>query len=110
DDEILTYQVFGPAVDVVAAAMTPLLALVVASLVGLALWLLGRGVTPESLLPTFALAIVTGLIAVNKVGSPQFVTWLSAVVILGLIASANGGPSFRFPAALVLVIALLTQV
>lgn len=110
DDEILTYQVFGPYADAVAAVMTPVLAVVVAAIVGLAIWLLGRGVRPEALLPSFALALVTAMIAVNKVGSPQFITWLSAAIIIGLIAQPNGTAGFRVPAALVLVIALLTQI
>ncbi|WP_403020326.1 glycosyltransferase 87 family protein [Salinibacterium sp. GXW1014] len=110
DEEILTYQVFGPHVEVVAAIMTPLLALVAAAIVGLALWLLGRGVRPEALLPPFVLALVTAMIAVNKVGSPQFITWLSAAVIIGLVAKPNGAAAFRMPAVLVLVIALLTQI
>jgi hypothetical protein len=110
DDEILTYQVFGPGADIVARVMTPLLAVAVLSIAVFAVWLLGRGVRPASLLPPLALALVTALIVVNKVGSPQFITWLAPVVVFGLIAARSGGPSFRVPAIMVLVIALLTQV
>src|SRR5690606_10352506 len=108
DDDILTYQVLAPAVDLVAGRMTPLLALTATELVLLAVWLLGRGVRPEALLPPFALALVTALIAVNKVGSPQFISWLAAVIILGLVSKGVGGCSFRWPAVLALVIAGLT--
>ncbi|MCW4386616.1 glycosyltransferase 87 family protein [Salinibacterium sp. SYSU T00001] len=109
DDSILTYQVFGPGVDLLARIMTPLLAAAAVALVTIAVWLQGRGVRSEALLPPFALALVTTLIAVNKVGSPQFVTWLATVVVFGIVASRSGGPSFRGPAVLTLVIALLTQ-
>ena len=50
------------------------------------------------------------MILFNKVGSPQFVTWLAVPIVLGLSTAATGrGTSFRFPAALALVIAGLTQ-
>ncbi|MCC6855749.1 MAG: hypothetical protein IT189_06770 [Microbacteriaceae bacterium] len=62
------------------------------------------------LLPSLSLALVTALIAFNKVGSPQFVSWLAVPVVLGLATRAAGhGRSFRTPAIMVLVIAGLTQ-
>ncbi|TQL48557.1 uncharacterized protein DUF2029 [Homoserinimonas aerilata] len=110
DDGILTYQVRGDGVDIVAQLMTPLLALVAVAIAVLAVWLLGRGAKPAALLPPFALALVTALIAVNKVGSPQFVAWLAAPIVLGLVAHAAGrASSFRVPALIVAVIAGLTQ-
>lgn len=110
DDDILTYQVFGPGSDVVARVMTPVLAVVVAAIAVFAVWLLGRGARQQALLPPLALALVTALIAVNKVGSPQFIAWLAPVIVFGLIAARSEGLSFRWPAALALVIAGLTQV
>ena len=51
------------------------------------------------------------LIVFNKVGSPQFVSWLAVPIVLGLSTAATGrGISFRTPAILALVIAALTQV
>ena len=67
---------------------------------------LRRGVVPSDLLSPLVLALVACLIAFNKVGSPQFVTWLAAPVILGLVTSGRG---FRTPAILVAVIAALTH-
>jgi len=62
------------------------------------------------LLPVLCLALVSALITVNKVGSPQFIAWLAVPVILGLATSASGaGHSFRTPAILVLVLAGLTH-
>jgi hypothetical protein len=57
-----------------------------------------------------SLALVSALIVVNKVGSPQFISWLAVPIVLGLLTSGrDGAPSFRVPAALTLVIAALTH-
>lgn len=110
DTGILTYQVEGPGSAAAATLTTPLLALAVAVIAGLAWWSLWRGALTGDLFPPVALALVTALIAFNKVGSPQFVVWLSVPIILGMVTSAAGwGRSFRTPAILGLVIAALTQ-
>lgn len=110
DTAILTYQLHGPGVDLAASIATPLLAVVAAALLVLAIVIARRGVPAGELLPPLALAITTALILFNKVGSPQFVTWLAVPIVLGLSTAASGrGPSFRFPASLALVIAGLTQ-
>jgi hypothetical protein len=60
--------------------------------------------------PVLALLFVAVLIAVNKVGSPQYVGWYAVPVVWGLVA---GYPSARrfLPVAIgVLPLALLTQV
>jgi hypothetical protein len=110
DQAILTYQVVGPHAVDAAAVMTPLLAVVTAVLLLLGVVATRRGVPAAELLPLLTLAITSGLILFNKVGSPQFVTWLAVPVVLGLTASITGrGVSFRVPVALTLVIAGLTQ-
>ena len=54
---------------------------------------------------------MAALIGFNKVGSPQFISWLAVPILLGLVTHAAGhGGSFRQPALLGLVIAGLTQV
>lgn len=111
DNEILTYQVQGPGIEVAAALMTPLLGLAVLVVALLGVRATRAGASAGDLFPPLALALVTTLIAVNKVGSPQFIGWLAVPVVLGLATSASGhGRSFRFPASLALVIAALTQV
>jgi len=111
DTSILTYQLHGQGVQTAAAIATPLLGLVTIALLALAIVVVRRGATAAELLPPLALAITTALILFNKVGSPQFVTWLAVPIIFGLSTAATGrGASFRFPAALGLVIADLTQV
>jgi hypothetical protein len=57
-------------------------------------------------LAPLSLAIVLGLLVFNKVGSPQFVLWLAAPIVLGV---ATRGREFRTFAVLGLVIAALTQ-
>jgi hypothetical protein len=110
DQAILTFQVVGPGAVVAAAIMTPLLAAVTGGLLVLGLVATRRGVPVPELLPPLMLALTTALIFFNKVGSPQFVTWLAVPVALGLTASLTGrGGSFRTPAVLTLVIAGLTQ-
>ena len=46
------------------------------------------------------------MIAFNKVGSPQFIGWLAAPVIFGLLVRPA---TWRLPAVLVAVLAALTQ-
>ncbi|MBX3098226.1 MAG: DUF2029 domain-containing protein [Salinibacterium sp.] len=109
--QILTYQVRGPGIEIAAALMTLLLGITVAAIAALGIRASRVGASAGDLFPPLTLALVAALIAVNKVGSPQFIGWLAVPVVLGLATSAAGhGRSFRFPAALVLVIAGLTQV
>ena len=111
DREILTYQLQGPGVDVAAALSTPLLALAVAAIAVLGIVGARRGREPAILLPPLILALTAVLILFNKVGSPQFASWLAVPVIFGLVtARLDGGRSFRVPAVLALLIGALTQV
>jgi hypothetical protein len=110
DRDILTYQVRGPGVEITAMLMTPLLALVALAVCAIGLWAVRRGAGSIELLGPLALALVCALIAVNKVGSPQFMSWLAVPIIMGLATNAAGrGVSFRLPAALGLALAGLTQ-
>jgi len=110
DDTLFTFQVTGDGVDAVAAAMTPLLAVAVATLVLLAVVAHHRGAEPIRLLPVLSLALVAALVVVNKVGSPQFAVWLAAPIVLGLLMHHRRGVPFAVPAALALAIVTLTQV
>jgi len=110
NQDILTYQVTGPGADFVSMIMTPVLA--VAALATCALGVLAARRRPPvtELLPLLSLALVTCLIAFNKVGSPQFMSWLAVPVLFGLVtAHAGGGRSFRSPAIIAAVIGALTQ-
>ncbi|WP_200932279.1 glycosyltransferase 87 family protein [Yonghaparkia sp. Root332] len=109
DRDILTWQVFGEGSQQAAALATPLLAIVVLAIVALGLLALRAGAPEARLVPALALALVAALIVVNKVGSPQFGTWLAAPVVLGILWRARGGASFAVPAGLALAIGALTQ-
>ncbi|MGR0220263.1 hypothetical protein [Agromyces sp. ZXT2-6] len=107
DRDILTFQVEGPGADAAAAVTTPLMALGVAAVLAAGVRAAMRRAPVATLLPPLALAFTTVLMLANKVGSPQFVTWLAAPVILGIVL---GGSRFLTPAALTASIALLTHV
>ncbi|MBF4573835.1 DUF2029 domain-containing protein [Herbiconiux sp. VKM Ac-1786] len=107
DMQILTFQVTGPGSDVAAMLMTPLLVVAVAAVLLFAVYVVRKGAPATHVLPPLALALVMALIVFNKVGSPQFMVWLSAPIILGLVTQ---GRRFFWPAVLAFVMAGLTQV
>ncbi|WP_438855281.1 glycosyltransferase 87 family protein [Agromyces sp. M3QZ16-3] len=107
DRDILTFQIEGPGADVAAALTTPLMLIGLAAVLGVGVLAARRGAHVAALLPPLALAFTVVLMIANKVGSPQFVTWLAAPVVLGLVL---GGARFTTPAALAAAIAVLTQV
>jgi hypothetical protein len=106
DQQILTFQITGPGTEAVIGMMTPLLALAVVGTVLVAVLASRRGASVSRLFPSLALALVVVLIAFNKVGSPQFQTWLVAPVLVGLLYR---GRAFAWPAGIALVLAALTQ-
>lgn len=106
DSDMLTFQVAGPHVDEVIAAMTPLLAIAVAAIAAMGAFKAARGATTLTLLPPLSLALVTALIVMNKVGSPQFLTWLIAPLVLSIVLDRHRA----WPLALLgLAAAALTQ-
>jgi len=110
DRSILSFAVTGPGADVAIAWMTPVLAIAALGIAALGVRALRAGASAADLLPPLALALTVSLIAFNKVGSPQFIGWIAAPMLLGLVAHAAGtGRSFRTPALLGLAIAALTQ-
>lgn len=106
DQELLTFQVTGAEVDTVIAAMTPVLAVVALALAALGAVKAWRGVSFVRLFPPLALALVVSLIVTNKVGSPQFQTWLIPVLVFALAVDRR---RWAWPAVLVLVAGALTQ-
>ncbi len=110
DQGVLTYQMRGFGVETASTLMTPLLALVMLAITALAVLAVRNRAAMQDLLPSLSLAYVAAFIAFNKVGSPQYMTWLAVPVILGLATNAAGyGRSFRTPAILAAVLAALTQ-
>jgi hypothetical protein len=106
DHDILTFQVSGPGTALASALTTPLLALVAAGILVLGWWAQRRGAAFDELFPPLVLALTVSLIAFNKVGSPQFITWLAAPGVLGIVLL---GRRWLLPAVLALVLAALTQ-
>jgi hypothetical protein len=105
-----TFEVVGPQSLGVAALLTPVLGFVVLCLLVLGFVATRRGTPVTELLAPLALALVTAFIAFNKVGSPQYISWLTVPILLGLATRSMGfGRSFRFPAGVALVSAALTQ-
>lgn len=111
DTVINTFEVLGPNAAAMAALLNPLLGLAVIVIAVLGVVAVQRGAAVTELLAPLSLTFVTAFIVFNKVGSPQYMTWLAVPIILGLTTKALGfGRSFLFPAIIALVIAALTQV
>lgn len=103
--EILTFQITGVGTDAVTAVLTPLMVLAAAAITAIGAVKAVRGASFPRLFPPLALSLVVVLIVTNKVGSPQFQTWLIAPVILWI---AIDGLRARVPAVLVLILCALT--
>ena len=85
DPDILTYQVAGPNIDVVIALMTPLLVIAVLAVAALGAFKVMRGGSFGRVMPPLALALVLVFIVFNKVGSPQFQTWMIAPLVFAVV-------------------------
>ncbi|KAA9111175.1 glycosyltransferase 87 family protein [Microbacterium rhizomatis] len=106
DPDMLTFQVTGPGLNVVIAIMTPLLALAVLSVAGLGAFKAWRRASFVSLFPALALGLVLAFIVFNKVGSPQYISWIAAPLAVGLVIDRR---RWWKPAWLGLGIAVMTQ-
>ena len=110
NQNINTFEVTGPQTIAVAALLNPLLGLAVLVIAALGVLAMQRGAAVTELLAPLALALVTAFIVFNKVGSPQYMTWLAVPILLGLATHTTGhGRSFRVPAIVALAAAGLTQ-
>lgn len=106
DRDILTYQITGPGAATAASLTTPAMAAGVLAVALVGVRAARHGAPIGRILAPVALSLVVVLMLANKVGSPQFATWLAAPVILGL---ATVPRRFAVPAALAAVVALLTH-
>jgi hypothetical protein len=105
--DLLTFQVSGDGVDIAGAASNIALAVAVLSVLALGWIRLRRGSPVIRVLAPLSLALVMCLIVFNKVGSPQFMTWIVAPMVLGLIVDRA---RFAPVAVVALAMAVLTQV
>lgn len=104
--DIITFEVTGPGVDAVAAVMTPVLALVVVAVAATGALKAWRGASFATLFPSLGLALVLAFIVTNKVGSPQYMTWLVPPLVLAVVLDRW---RWAGPAAVVLFVSGLTQ-
>lgn len=119
DEALITYQVVGPGTTVAAAALDAALVAGVVTVAGWVLVLRRRGTAQAALLPA-SLTLATLLVVANKVGSPQYLTWLVPPVVVALASAIPARPAgagghrergwVRGAAVLTLVASALTQV
>ena len=106
DQQLLTYQVRGTGVEVVAALSTLVLVGAILITAYLAMVARRRRASAGAVLSVTALTAVLDLIFFNKVGSPQYIEWLAIPIIFGILLNRRG---WMFPAITGLVLAGLTQ-
>lgn len=106
DTVILTFQVMGDGTGLVADLSSVLLGIGFVGTLIWGFWLHRRGSSPAHVLPAVALTLTLVLIVFNKVGSPQYIGWLAAPVIAGLVLEQR---RFIAPAVIAFVLAALTQ-
>lgn len=104
--DMLTFEVSGPGSLATSQAMTPFMVLAAVAACLVSIVHVRRGAAAISVLPTLAMTLVLILVVLNKVGSPQYITWLIAPIVLGLMWQPA---RWWRPAAFVLVICGLTQ-
>ena len=107
DPRLLDVEVIGDGTRQAALATSVVMAVLVLAVVVLAAVIARRN--PGGAARMFApllLALTLVLIVTNKVGSPQYVTWLGPPIVLGLMTDR---PRFARLAACILAVALLTQ-
>lgn len=88
DREIYTFQVYGPGVRDVAALATPVLVAVVAVVAALGVVAVRRSHGQEATV-WLAVSLIAAMIVTNKVGSPQFMVWLTVPALLLVEAGAR---------------------
>lgn len=103
--EILTFQIGAEGADAVGTVLTPLMAAAVVVITAVGALKALRGAAFPRLFPPLAMSLVAALIVCNKVGSPQFQTWLIAPAVLWLVLDRVRA---RGPAVLVLALCALT--
>lgn len=106
DKEIITNQVSGDWVSLISALMTPAMAIAIAITVWLGFKASRFGAQRNQLFAAIALTAVLDLIVFNKVGSPQFMSWIAIPVIAWILLEKRISKFLLFS---VLAIAALTN-
>ncbi len=106
DTVMMTFQVSGNLASEASALMTLAMAVALAITAWLTYRAARSGAKYREIMPVAVLTATLDLIVFNKVGSPQFVTWLAVPIILGLLFRAK---SWRLPMFASVAIALLSN-
>lgn len=106
DRDIWTYQVDSDGVGMVAALATPLLVGAVVVLCALGALAVRRSHGREAIV-WLAVALVAAMIVTNKVGSPQFVLWLT---VPALLLAELGARRHWIGVGAILAVSVATQV
>lgn len=104
--EIITYEVSGPGTLLVAALTTPALVLLGSVVLLLGVRARARGARLFALMVPMSTAFIATAIALNRVVSPQFLSWL---IVPAVLALAWGRPHARPLALGIAALGLLTQ-
>lgn len=104
NEAISTYEVKGPGSSSILALLSPLLLLTILLIAALAVRA-DRRQHPDLFTWVF-LATTTSLIVFNKVGSPQFVSWLAVPLLAGILLSSS---RWLTPGVTIFLIAELTR-
>lgn len=105
DEPMKTFGLTGPFDQVVIALMTPLLGIAVLALFAVGAFKAYERASFHALFPPLALSLVLAFIVLNKVGSPQYVTWIAAPLVVGLVIDRG---RWLGPATLALGLAFVT--
>lgn len=104
--DIITFEVTGAGVATVTAAMTPVLVIAMLSIAAVGAVKAWRGASFAGLFPPLALAFVLALVVTNKVGSPQYLSWLVPPLVVALVLQRS---RWTATAGVVLAVSVLTN-
>ncbi len=105
DNLMMTFQVAGDGIPLVSS----LIGYAMFIALGVTVWLSWRasraGAKFQAIIPVASLTAVLDLIVFNKVGSPQFATWLAVPIILGIL---YGSTNWKIPMFSVVALGVAT--
>ena len=105
DNLMMTFQVAGDGIPLISS----LIGYAMFIALGITVWLSWRaalaGAKFQAILPIASLTAVLDLIVFNKVGSPQFATWLAVPIVLGIL---YGSANWKLPMLSVIALGVTT--
>jgi hypothetical protein len=107
NDILFTHEVVGPGTDFFAAHMNQIMILVLLVTAVLGFLAYRRGAAQNEVFAITGLAAVLGMIAFNKVGSPQYYGWIAVPLVACILMGVR---KLKFPIIMALVLALITQI